>query len=462
MSQILPPDAPPELWRPARSMMQRFARPIEVFLSIQAASGILLLIAAAVALLWANSPWRESYHALWHLPVRFGIGSFQFEQSLHFVVNEGLMVIFFFVVGLEVRRELYEGELSDPRRAALPAAAALGGMLAPAAIYLAINAGQPGRAGWGVPMATDIAFAVGVLVLLGKRVPAAVRVLLLALAIIDDIVAVLVIAFAYSSGVELSGLLLALAGVVGVIVLQKLGVASAMPYVAPGAVVWLGLLRAGVHPTLAGVVLGLLTPVSQSFRRESLLGTAARALEEIRDRLHRNPGDAHALAPSLRRLKVAHRELLTPVERVQLTLHPWVAYGIMPLFALANAGVHLSGVSLDEEALASVASGVFFGLLLGKPIGITLASYLAVRTGLSSLPPGVGWLAIMVMGCLGGIGFTMSIFITNLAFEQQALIESAKLAILTGSAAAAVGGLIFGRAVLRPAAGTTSPAHAEH
>jgi len=455
------PDSHDELTRGQR-VARRVLKPLEQFLQIEAASGIVLFVAAAAALLWANSPWTASYDAFWHTPITLGVGELVFTQSLHFWINDGLMTIFFLVVGLEIRREMHDGVLSRPSAAMLPLIAALGGVAAPAIIYVAINPDPALRSGWAIPTATDIAFAVGVLTLLGKRVPPALRIMLLALAINDDIVAVLVIAFAYSSGVELSGLLLALAGVVGVIVLQKLGVASAMPYVAPGAVVWLGLLRAGVHPTLAGVVLGLLTPVSQSFRRESLLGTAARALEEIRDRLHRNPGDAHALAPSLRRLKVAHRELLTPVERVQLTLHPWVAYGIMPLFALANAGVHLSGVSLDEEALASVASGVFFGLLLGKPIGITLASYLAVRTGLSSLPPGVGWLAIMVMGCLGGIGFTMSIFITNLAFEQQALIESAKLAILTGSAAAAVGGLIFGRAVLRPAAGTTSPAHAEH
>jgi len=448
MSQILPPDAPPELWRPARSMMQRFARPIEVFLSIQAASGILLLIAAAVALLWANSPWRESYHALWHLPVRFGIGSFQFEQSLHFVVNEGLMVIFFFVVGLEVRRELYEGELSDPRRAALPAAAALGGMLAPAAIYLAINAGQPGRAGWGVPMATDIAFAVGVLVLLGKRVPAAVRVLLLALAIIDDIGAIVVIAIFYSSGVSATWLLVALLGVLLAVALRGLGVRQPWAYVPAGIVVWTGFLSSGVHPSIAGVLLGLLTPVRAWFGASGFLAATERALGHFRARVDTNHGH-HDLLEPLEAIALARREAVPPVVRLEAALHPWVAYGILPIFALANAGVDLSELDLSAAGANGVILGVGFGLVLGKPIGILLASFLSVKLGIAALPRGMTYQHVGLVGMVAGIGFTMAIFIASLAFPDPGMLGVAKLGVLGASAVAGVLGLAIGRLLLQ-------------
>ena len=249
------PSSPPEAWEPLLRLSRLARRPLERFLEIEAASGILLLVAATTALLWANSPWAASYVHLWHTPLGLRIGAFTFEHSLEWFVNDGLMVIFFFVVGMEIRREIHHGELSEWRRAALPAAAALGGMVAPAVLYLVL-AGRPStRSGWGVPMATDIAFAVGVLALLGKRVPAALRVLLLALAVIDDLGAILVIAVFYSSGVAVSGLLVAAAGLVGVFAMQRLGVRSAFAYVAPALVVWAGIYSAGIHPTVAGVII---------------------------------------------------------------------------------------------------------------------------------------------------------------------------------------------------------------
>lgn len=256
-----PPSSAPEAWDPLLRFARLAALPLERFLRIEAASGILLLVVTAVALAWANSPWAASYAHLWHAPVGIRLGAFTFERSLEWFVNDGLMVIFFFVVGMEIRRELHDGELSDWRRAALPAAAALGGMLVPAALYLAFAGAPATRSGWGVPMATDIAFAVGILTLLGKRAPAAMRVLLLALAIIDDLGAIIIIALFYSSGVAVSGLLVAAVGVVGIVAMQRFGVRAKLAYVVPSLVVWAGMYSAGIHPTIAGVIVGLMTPV---------------------------------------------------------------------------------------------------------------------------------------------------------------------------------------------------------
>ncbi|MCC7112508.1 MAG: Na+/H+ antiporter NhaA, partial [Deltaproteobacteria bacterium] len=298
---------PPEAWEPLLRVARFATRPLERFLRIQAASGIALIVAATVALIWANSPWAESYAHLWHTTLGLRLGELSFERSLEWFVNDALMVIFFFVVGMEIRREIHAGELSELRRAALPAIAALGGVAVPAVCYLAIAGMPETRSGWAVPTATDIAFAVGVLTLLGKRVPAALRVLLLALAVIDDLVAILIIAFFYSAGVEASGFLLAALGLGLIFLLQALGVRQPAVYVGPGVVLWAGIYSAGVHPTIAGVIIGLATPVLP-WRGVS------------------------------------------PAESLIEALHPWVAYGIMPVFALANAGVTLSGVELDAAS----------------------------------------------------------------------------------------------------------------
>jgi Na+:H+ antiporter, NhaA family len=391
------------------------ARPLERFLKIQAASGVVLLVAAAVALAFANSPWSEAFRQFWQAPVRLGIAGFSFERPLEWFINDGLMVAFFFVVGLEIRREIHDGELAEWRRAALPAAAALGGMLAPAAIYLALVRVPEGRAGWGVPMATDIAFAVGLLALLGKRVPAALRVLLLALAVIDDLGAIVVIALFYSSGVKLVGLLVALGGFLGILLLQRIGVRIKLAYVAPAFLAWAGVYAAGVHPTIAGVIVGLLTPV------------------------HGGPKPDDGVA-----------EASSPAQDLIRGLHPWVAFGIMPLFALVNAGVSLRGLSLDA-ASSTTALGVAVALVVGKPLGVLIATWLCVRSGLGALPLGIGGRQLLVLGVVAGVGFTMSLFVAQLAFADARLLAAAKLGILSGSALAGTLALLLGRILLTAA-----------
>jgi NhaA family Na+:H+ antiporter len=458
MSDPTHPTDAPETWAPARRVAERILKPLDRYLHIEAASGVILLVVAVIALAWANSPWSSSYEALWHTPVTLGIGGFVFTRSIHFWVNDGLMTVFFFVVGLEIRREIYEGELSDLRRAVLPIIAALGGMVAPAVIYLAFNRAPEVRGGWGTPTATDIAFAVGVLALLGKRVPPALRVLLLALAIIDDIGAIVLIALFYSAGVAWSGLVVAAGGVAGVLILQRLGVRRSVAYVLPGAIVWVGMLQAGVHPTISGVVLGLLTPVKSWFGGAGLIAAARETIKEVQAHTHRKDGRVDDHLPLLRRIRQAQREAVAPVVRVQAALHPWVAYGIMPLFAFANAGVSVRGISLDAGG-RSIMLGVSLGLLLGKPIGILAASFAGVRLKLCSLPRGIDFRGIALIGCVAGIGFTMAIFIAGLAFPDPSRLGAAKLAVLLASLASAVIGMVLGRAALPatplPGAATT-------
>ena len=384
------------------------------------AGGLVLLLAAAVALLWANSRWAGSYEALWHLPLSVGLGDVHFTQSLHFWVNDGLMTVFFLMVGMEIRHELHAGALAEPRQALLPVLAALGGVAMPALFYLgwmllgsADGAGELQR-GWAVPTATDIAFALGVLALLGRGLPVALRVFLLTLAIIDDLVAILIIALFYSDGLQWSALWLALAGVVLVIVQQKLGLRRAWAFVPAGALVWWGLWQGGFHPTLAGVLLGLMTPV--------------RALP-------------HEAEP--------------PVARVAHQLQPWVGFAIMPLFALANAGVSLQ--SGGEAAGAQlVMAAVAAALVLGKPLGVLAVCWLALRLGWCRLPDGLNWGHMLLAGLLAGIGFTMAIFIATLAFADAGLLSGAKLGVLMGSAVAAVLGLGWGWCLHRQRVRTAS------
>lgn len=420
---------------------------LDRFLHVEALSGIVLLIATAAALLWANSPAAHSYHEFWETRVALGFGAFSVSESLHFVVNDGLMTIFFLVVGLEIRREIHEGALATLRLAALPLAAALGGVVVPALIYSAINIQPELRAGWAIPTATDIAFAVGVLALLGSAVPANLRVLLLALAVIDDIAAVVVIAFFYSEGVRGSGFAIAALGILLVVLFQRAGIRSALAYVIPGAVVWIGALQSGVHPTLAGVVLGLMTPVHLIRDREQARTEVSRALDEFGTKLSSH--DTHALPSTLRMMRDVQRELLPPVTRVQLALHPWVAFGIMPLFALANAGISFSELDVSSASARSVAGGIVAALVLGKISGITLASWLLVKTGLGELPAGVTWRGIGLVGCLGGIGFTMAIFVAGLAFSDARLLGAAKLGVLVASGLAGVLALCSGPLLLR-------------
>lgn len=454
---VLLPSTNAQLPAAPQIVAERFFNALARFLHIEAVSGVILLLAAATALIWANSPWASSYEHVWHTPVGFSVGTNVISHSLHFWINDGLMTIFFLVVGMEIRREIHEGALSSAQLASLPLAAAAGGVAVPALIYLAINSELELRHGWAIPTATDIAFAVGILALLGRSIPSSIRIFLLALAIIDDIAAVLIIALFYSSGLDYSGLLVALLGVVAVIAFQRLGIASAFSYVLPGAIVWYGMLMSGAHPTLAGVVLGLITPVVRRPARVQPIEVATQALSEFGERSHAGAADLQQLVSPVRRLEEAQRDLLPPVIRVQAALHPWVAFGVMPLFALANAGVALGGADFSGPSL-SILVGVALALIVGKPVGILLGSWLAIRAGWSRLPPGATWLGMLVVGCLGGIGFTMSIFIAMLAFDDARLLSAAKLGVLIASLAAAVVGLLIGRAyVVRQRIASAAP-----
>lgn len=445
-----PPEASPFMVR----FLRVAGRPLERFLRIEAASGVLLLVAAAVALGWANSPWASSYAELWHAKLGIRIGGFAFERPLEWLVNDGLMAIFFFVVGLEIRREIHCGELSEWRRAALPAAAALGGMVAPALLYLAIAGGEATRSGWGVPMATDIAFAVGILTLLGKRVPAALRVLLLAVAVIDDLGAIVVIALFYSSGLSISGLFVAGLGLASIVVLQRFGIRAKLAYVPSAVVAWAGVYAAGIHPTIAGVAVGLLTPVRAWLGTE---GFVAGVRHEIRhlERVPAGQVSSHELADTLQHVDVARREALSPAESLIHTLHPWVAFAIMPIFALANAGVVL-GEGQSDAASTLVLIAVAAGLVIGKPAGVLLASWLALRSGLSKLPTGVTVRHLLVLSVVAGVGFTMALFIAQLAFADPRLLDAAKLGILVASAGAGVLAILLGLFLLGPGGATNA------
>jgi NhaA family Na+:H+ antiporter len=403
------------------------------------------MIAAVAALIWVNSPWRQSYLDLLHIPIGFRFGAVAFERDLHFWINDGLMTIFFFVVGLEIRREIHNGELSELRRAALPLAAALGGMVLPAMIYLSMNVGRSSAEGWAIPMATDIAFAVGALALLGKRVPPALRILLLALAVIDDVGAVMVIAMFYSSEIVAAGFALIGGGILAILGLQLLSVRSSFAYITPALIVWWGAFVGGIHPTLAGVILGLVTPVNPWYGAQNFLEQLESRIQALRKK---GISDHRRLLPHLDILSVASREAASPVERLQHSLHGWVAFGIMPLFAFANAGVPLGKISFQGDA-SWVFLGVAVGLIVGKPMGILAFSWLAVRLGVAVLPKAVQWPQITVIGMVAGIGFTMALFVAQLAFPSGPFIETAKLGILCASGIAGALTLVLGYRILK-------------
>ena len=414
--------------------IDRLLLPLERFLHVEAASGIILLLCTILALTLANSPFGESYEAIWQTKVGFQFGGFEMVHKLRHWINDGLMVIFFFVIGLEVKRELVSGELREFRRAALPLLAALGGMVVPAGIFLSLQAGTPAEAGWGIPMATDIAFVVGCMALLGPRVPRGLRVLILSLAIADDIGAILVIAIGYTEELSLEYLLVALLLVALVLLFQRSGIRSFGVYAATGGVIWYFFHESGIHATLAGVILGLLTPAT-AYLDTSVVG---RFLKRTGDVLH---GDWESLpdkAVRVRAVQQLSRETVSPLSYLENALHPWVSYLIMPVFALANAGVEFT---LGDLA-SPVALAVALGLLIGKPVGIVLFSAIAVRAGIAALPSGVSWSILAGGAALAGIGFTMALFIAGLALEGEPL-SAAKVGILLGSGIAAVMGMLL-------------------
>jgi NhaA family Na+:H+ antiporter len=411
-------------------------RPIEAFTRTEALGGGLLALAAVVALLWANSAWQESYRQIWATPVRVGAPGFELNKPLLIWINDLLMAVFFLLVGLEIKRELVAGELSSLRKAALPVAAAVGGMVAPALIFLSVAGGEPVRRGWGIAMATDIAFALGCLRVLGSRVPTSLLVLLTALAIIDDLGAILVIALFYTGQLSVAALAAAAVLVLGLALMNAGGVRSPVWYLFAGLFLWLAVLKSGMHPTLAGVIVAFAVPARARYSRNELIEQAETWLRDARTE------DSQGAGRSLEALRYCLRECESPLTRLEHALHPWVAYGILPLFALANAGVDLAGVTVSALA-TPVAGGVFLGLFLGKQLGVIVASWLAVRAGWAELPEGVAWKHVYGMGLLAGIGFTMALFIAALAYgEGSPLHQQAKIGILTASLVSAIAGVL--------------------
>ena len=407
------------------------ARPFREFLRIETSGSLLLLAAAVIALLWANSPVSESYFDFWHLEIGVDVGSFSVEETLQHWVNDALMVIFFFVVGLEIKYELVSGDLRDPKTAALPIIAAVGGMAVPALLYLAIAGGGEAGSGWGIPMATDIAFAVGVLGVLGRRIPSAARLFLLTLAIVDDIGAIIVIAVFYTDDLDLRWLAAAFI-LLGVMILMRLVRIWSIPiYVVVGVAVWFATLESGVHATLAGVAIGLLTPAYALLKADVARDYAEAALKDR----ELDPDELH-------RMRFLLEESVPIVDRLQSRLHPISAYLVLPVFALANAGVDLRGGVLGEAVTSSVGLGIGAGLVIGKPVGILAASYLAVRLGLGRLPARTSWSQVLGVGAIAGIGFTVSLFIAGLSFPgSDMLTEDAKVGIILASVVAALVGV---------------------
>lgn len=426
----------------AERIGERVLRPFHQFARWQASGALLLLVCAGGALVWANSPWAIAYEQMLHVPFRISLGERLLQLDLRHWINDGLMAIFFFAVGLEIKRELLVGELAEPRKAMLPIAAAIGGMVVPALIYAAFNAGGEGAHGWGIPMATDIAFALGALAVLGSRIPEGLKIFLVALAIVDDLGALLVIAVVYTASINWSGLVVAALFLAALFVANRAGARRAPMYLALGTGAWYGLLMSGVHATLAGVVAALCVPARVRIVPDALAGVIRRSADAID--AHTANGVRHAMDPErFATISVLSRTLdaaNSPIQRFEHMVHPWVAFGILPVFALFNAGVEIDGSAM-RTLVSPVPLGIIAGLVIGKPAGICLASWLAVRTGLATLPDDVSWRHVYGTAWLAGIGFTMALFISGLAFPGTGLESQAKLGILLGSLVSAVAGI---------------------
>lgn len=423
--------------------LARVIRPFQLFIEAGSIGGVILLIAAVVALVWANSPWAESYFHLWETQLAVGPSANPLVLSLHEWINDALMAVFFLLVGLEIKRELLVGELAEPRQAALPIMGALGGMIVPALIYTAFNFGGPGAHGWGIPMATDIAFAIGVMALLGPRVPVGLKVFLTALAIVDDMGAVIVIALFYTASLDTMALLLAALALVGLIGLNFMRVSKLLPYLVFGAMLWYFTLMSGIHATIAGVLLALTIPASTRRGSREFSGQ----VREMLDSFDHAESAGLFVITNKKQQEVLHlmdqavSDVNAPLMRLEHVLNRPVAFLIVPLFALSNAGVRPG--SLGSALATPVAIGVILGLVFGKTIGISLFSWLAVRLRLAALPHGTGWAGLVGTAIVGGIGFTMSLFIAGLAFADPALLDDAKIGILAGSTIAGIVGFVI-------------------
>ena len=432
---------------PTRSAVGRLLMPVQQLIRTESASGVILIAAAVVAFAWANSPFAPSYFALLEIELGVGFGAWGLEKPLILWVNDLLMAVFFFLVGLEIKREVLVGELAGWRRASLPIAGALGGMIVPALIYLACNLGLPTARGWGIPMATDIAFALGVLALLGDRVGLALKVFLLALAIVDDLGAVLVIALFYTENLNVGALLLSLLVWGGALAYGRAGGAKPLAFALIGLVMWYFMLRSGVHATIAGVLMALAVPLRHRLSPQELQ-------QELRPLMGQGGGFEQVEAV-MQHLEDVLAKAHSPLHDIEHSLAPYVAFVVMPVFAFFNAGVMLAGG--EAGPISAVSIGAFLGLLIGKPVGVAGFAWLAVRSGVTRLPENTSWAGIIGVGLLAGIGFTMSLFIANLAFGTGAELDQAKIGVLAASVVAALTGLLFLSRALPSAERTAAP-----
>ena len=425
--------------------LDRALTPFREFTGTEAAGGILLLVATAIALIWANSAWGSSYDRLWGTEFALDLGGrFHLSKDLQHWINDGLMAIFFLVVGLEIKREILVGELSSIRQALLPIVAAVGGALIPAAIFISLNAGTASSSGWGIPMATDIAFALGILALLGSRVPTALKIFLTALAIVDDILAVLVIALFYTGDLALDYLLIAGGLFVLLVAANRLQINRPAFYAIVGVGLWLAFLKSGVHATVAGVLLSMTIPARTPIDADEFVSRGQRCIDVFRgeDDLGQKVLTNWEHQSALNELQNITSRAESPMQRFQHVLHPWVAFCIVPLFALANVGVSI-GEGFTSAVTGSLGLGIILGLLVGKQVGILASTWLIVRLGVTRLPPYVRFRHIYGVSWLAGIGFTMSLFITELAFVDPDQLDAAKVGILTVSLIAGAGGWLL-------------------
>ena len=446
MARIEPPETERPTWVESdRAVPTLFVRPARRFMDLEASSGVVLLLMAIAALVWANSPWADSYFSVldYHLAIEFGDVHI-LDESIKHLINDGLMVLFFFVVGMEIKRELVLGELQDPKKAALPAIAAVGGMVVPALIYVAFASGTDGAsAGWGIPMATDIAFSIGIVALLGSRVPISAKLFLLALAIVDDIGAIAVIAIFYTTDLSLAWLAVAVGFLILIYGLSRTNVRLAGVYWVLGIIAWYAMLESGVHATLAGVAIGLITPASPFYSSREYDARARRTIEMYSADESTQESREQVDFEALQLARVA-RDSVAPLNRLEHGLAPWTSFLVVPLFALANAGISFDGADLGSAITSGVALGVAVGLVAGKTFGVTLFAWLAVRLGAGVLPRGADWRMMTGLAMLAGVGFTVSLFITELAFETNAVLtDLAKIGIFIGSAIAGIGGYLL-------------------
>ena len=428
-----------------RSPIEKIIAPVNRFIHLEYTSGIVLLVSVIIAIIWANSAWHDLYHHIWEIDFSIGFDTHILRHPLHIWINDGLMAIFFFVIGLELKREFMDGELSTLRKAVLPMSAALGGMIVPALIYFVINRGTDADHGWGIPMATDIAFALALLSMAGRHIPPSVKVFLSALAVADDLGAVLVIAFFYTSGVDFTAL-----GVAGIFLIvliagNLMGVRSSLFYLVIGIGVWIGFLLSGVHATIAGVLVAFTIPAVT--RIDELIYSSK--LRKLTDEFEKEiPSNSTLTTPqqhkTIQHVKSLSMAAETPLQKIEHVLHPWVAFGIMPLFALANSGIVI-GADFLTSIINPISIGVATGLVVGKFTGILFFTWLMVKTGAGALPEGANWRHITGVALLGGIGFTMSLFISGLAFKNPEFVDQAKYGILIASILAG----IIGSLVLR-------------